>query len=79
MNAHVLYARTRRGATIELGQVGDLEAAVRLQVALEDGLGDQFQGFAVVERDPDAAFVEDLDAALKAAKQAERARKASAG
>lgn len=42
MNAHVLQTRTRKGTTIELGHVGSFEAAVRLQRALEDGLGEPF-------------------------------------
>lgn len=50
MNTHALFARTRRGATIEVGQVGSLEAAVRLQRAIESCPGERF-----------ACWIEELD------------------
>lgn len=66
MITHALQARTRRGSTIEIGVVGSLETAVRLAHALEDGLGDRFDSFSVVEREVEikarSVTVEELQA-----------------
>lgn len=65
MNTHVLYAKTRRGSTIELGHVASLEVAVRLQRSIDAGCGRGYGCFVVFERDEGSASVNAIEDALR--------------